>query len=60
LIVAIPAAEKMETVMNHELHDQDETLIDLGVASTETRGSQQPNLPDGPVGFLINGGITED
>jgi hypothetical protein len=60
LIVAIPATEKMETVMNHEVQDQDETLIELGTASTETLGSVQPNAPDGLSGFLINGGIADE
>ncbi len=46
--------------MNREDNDADDQLIDLGAASTQTLGSQQPNAPDGPAGFMINGGITAD
>jgi hypothetical protein len=50
----------METIMNHEMQDQDDLLIDLGAVSTETLGSVQPNAPDGLSGFLINGGIADE
>ena len=32
--------------MNNEVEDQDETMIELGTASTETLASVKPNAPE--------------
>lgn len=44
-----------------EKHNQTEELIDLGAATVETKGNQQPNLPDEVAGqFIKTSGIAQD
>jgi hypothetical protein len=49
-----------EDVMNRYDELRDEDVIDLGAATTETRGSIDGHNPDLPVGTRVPAGLSND